>query len=424
MVKVKICANKSVNDAKMCIAAKADIIGILVGQEHSSTDFVSKEVAKEICDYAKNFIDVALVTHITNADEIISLTNYIGNNIIQLHSDIKESEVLKIHEALPHVKLIRLIHIASGGTVCTDYQNMVYADYYLLDSFNLSTNQVGGTGLTHDWHKSSEIIKTLDKPVFLAGGLNPNNVKKAIKTANPYGVDVNSGCKNEAGVKDANKVKDFVNNAKYPKKLIFDLDNTLLFLSPEWKACYDRFITNNNYPITSEALFKTIGTIEKHHPDEVMTVDYLINEIYARANIKISREAYKELENDYIHVPLLHVPEVKNLLTYLSSKYEIIAYTNWFTNDQLDRLRLNGLLEYFSHVYGWDILPAKPSKRGILSIVKEDNITDYTFIGDAIDYDLALPKQLGMNVIFYNRKNINQNIYKEVRNITDLKNIL
>ena len=84
---------------------------------------------------------------------------------------------------------------------------MKYANFYLLDSFNLKTNQVGGTGLTHDWNKSRELIQILDKPTFLAGGLNPNNVEQAIKLAQPYGVDVNSGCKNDKGVKDKEKIK-------------------------------------------------------------------------------------------------------------------------------------------------------------------------------------------------------------------------
>ena len=75
----------------------------------------------------------------------------------------------------------------------------------MLDSFNLKTNQVGGTGLTHDWNKSGELIKQLDKPTFLAGGLNPGNVKIAIETARPYGVDVNSGCKNEHGKNPLNR---------------------------------------------------------------------------------------------------------------------------------------------------------------------------------------------------------------------------
>lgn len=214
MMKVKICANTSIEEAQMCIDAKADIIGILVGQEHASNDFVNKEKAKEICEYVDKRCDVSLVTHLTSSDEIIELTKYIGNNIIQLHSDIDEIEVEKIKNTLPNIELVRLIHVAGDGTICTDYKNMIYADYYLLDSFNLKTNQVGGTGLTHDWNKSGELIKELNKPTFLAGGLNPDNVRLAIETSNPYGVDVNSGCKNEFGKKDREKVKQFVMNAK------------------------------------------------------------------------------------------------------------------------------------------------------------------------------------------------------------------
>ena len=213
-MKVKICANKTVYDAESCLEAGADIIGILVGQKHNSNDFVSKETAKMITDYVNNKCDVSLVTHLKNAEEIITLTNYIGNNVIQLHSDIEEFEVEKIRNELPNIKLVRLIHISNDGEVRTDISKIKYADFYLLDSFNLKTNQVGGTGLTHDWNASNEIIKKLDKPTFLAGGLNPGNVAEAIKIVKPYGVDVNSGCKNELGIKDRIKVKEFVKNAK------------------------------------------------------------------------------------------------------------------------------------------------------------------------------------------------------------------
>ncbi len=214
MIKVKICANKSIEEAQMCLDAGADVIGILVGQEHNSNDFVDKYKAKEITQFVNKRCAVSLVTHLTDATKIIELTNFIGNNIIQLHSDIAESEVEKISKALPNVKLVRLIHISKDGEICTDYKKMKYVDYYLLDSFNLQTNQVGGTGLTHDWTKSAELIKQLNKPVFLAGGLNPDNVKQAISLAHPYGVDVNSGCKNEFGVKDKDKVQAFISNAK------------------------------------------------------------------------------------------------------------------------------------------------------------------------------------------------------------------
>ena len=76
---VKICANKSIEDAKTCLDAGADI-GILVGQEHNSTDFVDKITAKEICSFVNVRCDFSLVTHSTNAEEIINLTKFIGNN--------------------------------------------------------------------------------------------------------------------------------------------------------------------------------------------------------------------------------------------------------------------------------------------------------------------------------------------------------
>ena len=149
-----------------------------------------------------------------NSEEIIKLTKFIGNNVIQLHSDIDEYEVENIKKSLPNVKLVRLVHISNDGEIVTNIDSIKYADYYLLDSFNLKTNQVGGTGLVHDWNVSKEIVKKLNKPVFLAGGLNPNNVHDAISIVKPYGVDVNSGCKNELGYKDKEKIKNFVINAK------------------------------------------------------------------------------------------------------------------------------------------------------------------------------------------------------------------
>lgn len=213
MTKVKICANRSIEDAKACLDAGADIVGILVGQQHTSNDFVTPDKAKEICDFIDDRCDVSLVTHLTDAEEIIRLTKYIGNNIIQLHSSIKESEVSKIVNELPDVELVRVINVAEDGSLYSDISSIVYANYYLFDSYNLATDQVGGTGKTHDWNRTKEIIENLDRPSFLAGGLNPSNVAHAIEIVKPYGVDVNSGCKTN-NIKDRNKVIEFVKNAK------------------------------------------------------------------------------------------------------------------------------------------------------------------------------------------------------------------
>ena len=72
----------------------------------------------------------------------------------------------------------------------------------------------GGTGKTHDWSISAKIVKEIRKPVFLAGGLNPENVREAIKTVKPFAVDANSGVKEKPRIKNYEKIKEFVRYAK------------------------------------------------------------------------------------------------------------------------------------------------------------------------------------------------------------------
>ena len=89
-----------------------------------------------------------------------------------------------------------------------------YAD--LVDAILLDTkagSEVGGTGKTHNWDISREIVSSINKPVILAGGLNPDNVANAIKKVKPYAVDVSSGVESEPGIKDSEKMKRFIQNA-------------------------------------------------------------------------------------------------------------------------------------------------------------------------------------------------------------------
>lgn len=203
---------KNISDAVNCAKVGVDIIGLLVGQTHFSDDFISKERAKEIKLCLPKNIKTTLITHLESANEIIEIAKFVGVDYIQLHSYIKETEVEKIHNLLPNVKLIRLIHI-NNGKVVNDISKFRYVDFYFTDSINTKTNQFGGTGLLHDWKVDKQLIETLAKPVFIAGGLNPQNVADAIRFCRPYGVDVNSGCKGVDGFRDMQKVVEFVKNA-------------------------------------------------------------------------------------------------------------------------------------------------------------------------------------------------------------------
>ena len=208
------------------------------------------------------------------------------------------------------------------------------------------------------------------------------------------------------------------------KKLIFDLDDTLLFLSKDWDVYYQKFIDEYKLKITPRELYAYIGEIEKVATNKLVTKDYFINFLKDRFSIIYTDEMFNSFLKYYLDIPLLHTDVIYDVLNYLKQHYKLIVYTNWFTDNQIDRLKKYNLDHFFAEIYGGDMLPTKPSKEGIMSITKDDDLKDYTFIGDNIECDIILPNEMGMNTIFYNKNKIKQDKYREIFNIIELKNIL
>lgn len=208
------------------------------------------------------------------------------------------------------------------------------------------------------------------------------------------------------------------------KKIVFDLDNTLLFLSDKWEENYKKFIDKYNLNISANDLFLCIGNFEKNMKNIVVSKQKLSEYVSNYLSIDFTTDMILELSEIYNNTSLLNTDTIYDVLNYLSEKYELIAYTNWFTDDQIKRLKKYDLDKFFTKVYGWDILPKKPSKEGLSEIIKNDDIENYIFIGDSIELDLEFPYSMGITTIFYNRKNIKQNKYKEIFKIEELKNIL
>ena len=208
------------------------------------------------------------------------------------------------------------------------------------------------------------------------------------------------------------------------KKIIFDLDNTLLFLSDEWEENYKRFVDKYNLSISANELFLSIGNFEKSMKNIVVSKQKLSEYVSNDLSIDFTTNMILELLEIYDNTSLLNTDTIYDILNYLSEKYELIAYTNWFTDNQINRLKKYDLDKFFTKVYGWDILPKKPSKEGLSEIIKNDNIENYIFIGDSIELDLEVPYSMGIATIFYNRKNIKQNKYKEILKIEELKKVL
>jgi len=220
MVKVKICGIRNIEDALKAAEFGADEIGVLVGRVHCSDDFITEKLAKKIVCALHPLCSVVLVTHLRDPREITDLANYIGVNTVQLHGGSTLDEICTIRHSLPNAKLYRAIHVVDKAVLddVKYYENSI--DALLLDSINFEADQVGGTGIVHDWNLSKVIVNTSDRPVILAGGLNPINVRNAIESVRPFGVDVNSGVKNKCGKKDYQKMRNFIQIAKNSR---FDL---------------------------------------------------------------------------------------------------------------------------------------------------------------------------------------------------------
>ena len=212
---VKICGIRRHEDALIAAELGADAIGLLVGQRHNSPDFISAAVAREISRTLPPSVEAVLVTHITEVDEIERLLRQSGITAVQLHSEITADSVANLRTRFPDLKVFKSVHVISAESVRYPEGFSKVVDGFVLDTINVATDQVGGTGKTHDWSISQKIVERFpDIPIILAGGLNSKNVRSAIESVHPFGVDVNSGTKGSDGFKDARKMREFIREAK------------------------------------------------------------------------------------------------------------------------------------------------------------------------------------------------------------------
>jgi phosphoribosylanthranilate isomerase len=211
-VRIKICCISSIYEALTAIEAGADAIG-LVGKMPSGPGPIADELIKAIAHIIPPPIATFLLTSETSASEIIKHHNKTRTNTIQIVDLLTEGTYIQLKEALPSVRIVQVIHVIDQKSVDAAIKLSENVDALLLDSGNpnLKIKELGGTGRVHNWKLSRQIRDNVKCPIFLAGGLNPNNVKQAIEEVHPFAVDVCSGVRTN-GTLDKNKLSDFVTN--------------------------------------------------------------------------------------------------------------------------------------------------------------------------------------------------------------------
>lgn len=207
--RVKICCIGSIEEAKMAILHGASAIG-LVGNMPSGPGIISDELIHKIAKEAPPSISTFLLTSETKAVEIITHYKRVYTSTIQLVDALDKNEYEIIRQALPFIKLVQVIHVIDENSVSEAIEISNYVDAILLDSGNpnLLVKELGGTGRTHNWELSKKIRESISIPLFLAGGLNKDNVRQAIETVQPFGIDLCSSVRTK-GKLDAEKLGDF-----------------------------------------------------------------------------------------------------------------------------------------------------------------------------------------------------------------------
>ena len=193
-IRVKVCCISSTAEAKLAVAHGVDALGLL-GDMPSSPRAIDLDTAREIASSVPPTVDTFLLTASFSGEEIARHAAYCGATAVQVVQHIEAQEYQSLVEMTPSVKRVQVIHVEdrSALDLIDMYEPLVHA--FILDGGHIgaSVAELGGTGRVHDWTISAEFVRRTSKPVFLAGGLNPQNIGEAISTVEPFGVDLCSG---------------------------------------------------------------------------------------------------------------------------------------------------------------------------------------------------------------------------------------
>ena len=192
--RIKICCISSKDEARIAIESGASAIG-LVARMPSGPGPIPDELIRQIAKTVPPPIGTFLLTSETSVKDIIEHHHRTNTNTIQIVDSLSSGTYSQIKAALPSVKIVQVIHVIDERSVDEAIEISEMVDAILLDSGNpkLKVKELGGTGRVHNWKFSKQIRDKSKCPVYLAGGLNPENVRQAIEEVQPFAVDVCSG---------------------------------------------------------------------------------------------------------------------------------------------------------------------------------------------------------------------------------------
>lgn len=223
MIRVKICGLMSKADAEMAVSAGADSLGFVTEYPVPVPWNIPRQRSVELVALSPPFVTTTAVVG-GPVDNMVAIARVVRPHFLQLHGDETLEEIRAVCEALTGtgIKVLKALRInVETGEALFTVKDPVEACALLersgvaglvLDS--KTSSRPAGTGVPLDWSSLRRVAESVHMPLILAGGLTPQNVRKAVDMVRPYAVDVISGVERETGVKDPQLMRDFVNAAK------------------------------------------------------------------------------------------------------------------------------------------------------------------------------------------------------------------
>ncbi len=202
MTLTKICGITNVEDALAAVSAGASFLGFVFAESPRRVEASTVRHIRRIVGG-----DVRTVGVFTDeSDEVLHIIDECDLSLAQLHGGQSE----EFAERIGGERVIRAVRVKGERTIA-GLDLFANAAYYLLDTYREGV--AGGTGETFDWDLAVR-AKSSGKPIFLSGGLNPGNVFEAVRHVCPFAVDAASGVEVSPGIKDHEKIKEFIDNVR------------------------------------------------------------------------------------------------------------------------------------------------------------------------------------------------------------------
>ncbi|HEV8638057.1 MAG TPA: phosphoribosylanthranilate isomerase [Chloroflexota bacterium] len=207
--RIKVCCISSLAEAQTAVAAGASALG-LVSAMPSGPGVIEEALIAKIADGVPPGVATFLLTSLQDVDAIVAQQRRCRASTLQLVDRLPAGSYARLQAALPGIKLVQVIHVGGAESIEEALDVAPQVDGLLLDSGNqsLMVKELGGTGRVHDWQVSRRIRELVEVPVYLAGGLRPDNAAEAIRLVGPFALDVCSGVRTD-GRLDPDKLARF-----------------------------------------------------------------------------------------------------------------------------------------------------------------------------------------------------------------------